>query len=104
MRPYVEASHHPRRGTTAGQDAAQENHRLRDRGLMHTPYETSCRPKRGDQRIITSVQLNSRASHEQMITDLITPRRDLKAPVDGRMQPPKIHHRTTVSSSVNFNH
>lgn len=104
MRPYVEASHHPKRGTTAGRDAAQENHRLRDRGLIHTPYETTCRPKRGDQRIITSVQQNSRALHEQMFTDLITPRGDLKAPVDGRIQHQKIHHTTTVSLSVNLNH
>lgn len=69
MRSYAEASHRPKRGTTAGQNSVREISSPWECGLMRTLYETPCKPKRGDQRITTSALLNCMASHEQTIPE-----------------------------------
>lgn len=69
MRSYVEASHHLKRGTTAGQNSVREINNLWGRGLMRSLSETPCKPKTGDQRTTTSVLLNCMASHEQVIPE-----------------------------------
>lgn len=102
MRSYVEASHHPKRGTTAGQNSVREISSQWERGLMRTLYETPCKPKRGDQRITTSVLLNCMASHEQTIPEWTTPLGYLKVLMDGRVQVPKMCHITIVSWSLTY--
>lgn len=102
MRSYVEASHHLKRGTTAGQNSVREISSRWERGLMRTLYEIPCKPKRGDQRITTSMLLNCMASHEQTIPECTTPLGYLKALVDGRVQVPKMCHITIVSWSLTY--
>lgn len=97
---YVEALHHPKRGTTAARVAVQWTYSLQDRGLKPTPSETTYEVRREAQRIITSVQQNNRPFPDHSIPEFITLQGDLKAKETGRILPREIHRSATVSFSL----
>lgn len=95
---YVEASHHPKRETTAGQVTIQWNTSLLGRGLTPTPSATFWEPRKEPPRTTTLVQQSTKLFPGR----LIPVHGKLKAQVARRTLPLQIQHLATVSITMSW--
>lgn len=94
--PYVEASHHLKRRTTAGWVAPRQSESLQMHGLKLTPSGTSSDPKKEAWRIITLVRQLSSLFLQRLILQCTTLQEQCRLQETGRM----LHRRTQGLATV----